>query len=168
MSFWKSIFLGAAAFLAVATTVTFTACEKDSCADLKCRNGGNCAEGFCRCKTGYEGAECELKQTDKFLGIYVGYNHCDQQPALVDTVDVFFQAEPNVLRFYLRSDTTTQYKGTVSGKNIIVDDMMDGGNRRHVNAIVDGKELTVTVENYIGSAKKTVCGFVGTRVVIIP
>ncbi len=167
MSFWKSLFLGAAAFLAVATTVTYTACEKDACTDLKCRNGGNCAEGFCRCKTGYEGAECELKQTDKFLGTYVGYNHCNTEPALIDTVNVFFQSEPNVLRFYRRADSLTQYIGVPSSYNIIVDDAVNGNNRRHVNAIIDGKELTVEVENYTGTTK-SICSFVGTRVIIIP
>lgn len=167
MSFWKSIFLGAAAFLAVATTVTYTACEKDACADLKCRNGGNCAEGFCRCKTGFEGAECELKVTDKFVGTYVGYNHCDDDPSLVDTLNVFFQSDPNVLRFYLRSDTTTQFTGTVSGFNIVVNDEVSDNRRRHVNTILDGKDVTVTVENYTGNSK-TVCTFAGSRVLIIP
>ena len=162
MKFWKSILLSAAAFIAVTTTITFTACEKDACTELKCRNGGSCAEGFCRCKTGYEGAECELKQSDKFLGSYVGYNHCNNEPALVDTVDVVLQSEPNVLRFYRRSDVLTQYIGTVSDYNILVEDVNDGSNRRHVNAVIDNKELTVQVENYTATTK-SVCSFVGVR-----
>ncbi len=162
MKFWKSVFLSTAAFVAIASTITYTSCEKDACTELKCRNGGACAEGFCRCKTGYEGAECELKQTDKFLGTYVGFNHCNTDPALVDTVDVIFHTEPNVLRFYRRADAGTVYVGTVSNYNVIVDDAVNGNNRRHVNAIIDGKELTVEVENYTGS-NKSVCSFVGVR-----
>ena len=167
MKFWKSIFLSVAAFLAVASTITYTSCEKDACTELKCRNGGACAEGFCRCKTGYEGAECELKQTDKFLGTYVGYNHCNNDPALVDTVDVVFEAEPNVLRFYRRANAGEQYTGVVSGYNIVVDDVTNGNTRRHVNAIIDVKELTVQVENYSGGNNKSICSFVGDRVIIV-
>ena len=162
MKFWKSIFLSAAAFVAVATTVTFTSCEKDSCTDLKCKNGGACSEGFCRCKTGYEGAECELKISDRFLGTYVGYNHCNGDPALVDTVDVYFEREPNVLSLYRRANPGTVMTGTASGYEILIDDVTSGSNRRHVTVVLDTKEITVHVENYTGSTS-LVCNFIGSK-----
>lgn len=164
MKFWKSIFLSACAFIAVASTVTYTSCEKDSCNDLKCKNGGSCAEGFCRCKTGYEGAECELKIADRFLGTYVGYNHCNSDPALVDTLDVFLKSEPNVLEFARRSDVSSRYSGVASGYYIVVDDIVSGSDRTHVTAVVDIAEMTVHVEKYQGATRKSVCDFVGYRI----
>ena len=162
MKFWKSIFFAVCAFMAVASTVTYTSCEKDACDDLKCKNGGSCAEGFCRCKTGYEGAVCELKIADRFLGTYVGYNHCRPDPSLIDTVDVIMKSEPNVVEFYRRANPNERYSGTVNGYYVVVDDKIDNGVRTHVTAIVDVKEFTLHVEKFtnIGSS---VCDFVGYK-----
>lgn len=163
MKFWKSILLSACSFLALATTVTYTSCEKDACTELTCRNGGACAEGFCRCKTGYEGAECEVKIANRFLGTYVGYNHCDNNPALIDTVDIYLKAEPNVLGFYRRSDSATnKMEGIASGYNIIVQDQTGDNYRKHLNVVIDNKELTIHQEIYNGT-RISVCDFVGIK-----
>ena len=162
MKFWKSIFLSACAFIAVASTVTYTSCEKDSCNDLKCKNGGSCAEGFCRCKTGYDGAECELKVADRFIGVYKGLNHCNDDPALRDTLNVRMKTEPNVLEFFRRSDSTVRWTGVANGYNIVVEDIVSGNSRTHITVTVDVKEITTHVETY-ANGKKSICDFVGVR-----
>jgi len=165
MKFWKSILLSVCSFLAVATTVTYTSCEKDACTDLTCRNGGACAEGFCRCKTGFEGTECELRVVTRFVGTYIGYNHCYNSPALIDTMDVYVKTEPNIVGFYRRSDSSVnKMEGVAVGNNIIVDDFTSGNYRRNITGIVDGNELTVRDEVY-QNGKKTTCNFVGTKLV---
>ena len=163
MKFWKSIFLSACSFLAIATTVTYTSCEKDACTQLTCKNGGACAEGFCRCKAGFEGTECELKIANRFIGRYVGVNHCNTDPALIDTVDVYIKVEPNIVEFGRRAAPGTKFQGQTLNNDIIVNDEISGGFRRHVTGIIDGKELTVHVEEYTNGTKKSVCNFVGYR-----
>jgi len=59
MKLLKYTLLPALFFIGIASSVLYTSCEKDYCTLLKCKNGGSCAEGFCRCKSGYEGTECE-------------------------------------------------------------------------------------------------------------
>src|SRR5438046_575325 len=100
MKFWKHTLLSAVAFIGIATTVLYTACEKDSCTDLKCKNGGACAEGFCRCVTGFEGAECELKIANRFIGTYYGYTHCNSDPSILDTLEVYIKNEPDIVEMY--------------------------------------------------------------------
>lgn len=163
MKFLKSILLSVCSFLAVATTVTYTSCEKDTCIDLTCRNGGACSEGFCRCKTGFEGTECELKIANRFLGTFVGYNHCGGNPSLIDTVDVYLKTEPNIVGFYRRSDSAVnKMQGVTLGNDIIVDEFSSGGYRRYIKGIIDGPELTVRDEVY-NDGKKTICNFIGKR-----
>src|SRR4051812_8962853 len=111
MKFWKHTLLSAVAFLGIASTVLYTSCEKGSCTDLRCKNGGSCAEGFCRCPTGYEGAECEIKTTSRFVGIYYGYTHCDQDPSLLDTMEVYMKSEPNVLEYYRYGNHADVFQG---------------------------------------------------------
>jgi hypothetical protein len=45
----------------------YTSCNKDKCKDVVCQNGGTCSEGNCSCATGYEGTNCETKETAKFV-----------------------------------------------------------------------------------------------------
>lgn len=88
MKFWKHSLLSAGMFLAVATTVTYTSCVHDSCKALMCRNGGTCADEFCRCPTGYEGTQCEIISRNKFLGTYKGQTKVNGKPVTGDAAEV--------------------------------------------------------------------------------
>jgi hypothetical protein len=162
MKFWKSILLSTSAFLALATTVTYTSCEKDACTELICRNGGSCSEGFCRCKTGFEGTECELKVTDRFIGTYIGYSRCNADPLLVDTVDVYVHAEPNLVTLHRRSDQS-DFRGTATGNSVVIDDFVNGTFRRQMAVVLDVKELDVVIEDYLDGQRKNICEFVGKK-----
>ncbi|MEZ4906386.1 MAG: hypothetical protein R2771_01795 [Saprospiraceae bacterium] len=49
---------------------------KDPCIDKNC-NKGYCIEGDCFCEDGYSGENCEIKESDKFVGLYVGTEELD-------------------------------------------------------------------------------------------
>jgi len=168
MKFWKLTLLSICSFLTVSATVLITSCEKDACTELKCKNGSACTEGFCRCQTGYEGAECESKTVNRFLGTYIGYNHCDELPPLLDTLDVVLFANPNVVEMSLHNNNSTEkIRGVVDGYTINVADDASGTGVRKVHAVIDHNEITFFLERDFNIEQqpgaKSVCTFIGAR-----
>jgi hypothetical protein len=164
MKSWKLSLLTLSLFATLSSLVLFSSCEQDPCTDLKCKNGSACTEGFCRCPTGYEGAECEYKTSWRVLGTFVGYNHCEDQPALNDTIDVRQIAEPNIVEFSFRHDNPTEkYVGTVDGYTIVIPDQDVNGFLRKSQAVVDHDQINVFVERGYSPGHKSVCVFNGTR-----
>jgi hypothetical protein len=51
------------------------------CDNVICLNGGTCLDGNCSCPLGYEGAQCQTKWSDKFIGNYVTDDDCDTTAA---------------------------------------------------------------------------------------
>jgi hypothetical protein len=76
MKSFKQIALGAALTIGAFSATLYTSCNQDECKDVVCQNGGTCTEGKCTCVTGYEGANCETKSRDKFVGVYTGTEIC--------------------------------------------------------------------------------------------
>lgn len=165
MKLWKHTLISAIAFLGVSTTVLYTSCEQDSCLDLKCRNGGACAEGFCRCPTGYEGTECEIKSADKFIGLFIGNKTCVNTPPFADTAEVFMYQEPNQVKFVLHSNIADTLTGTVVGDHLTVAEISSGNYKRNVSADVLNNKLTIYDEQIINvnTGQKTVCNFIGFK-----
>lgn len=168
MNIWKSVFISAFSFLGVATTVLYSSCERDACLSLKCKNGGSCAEGFCRCKTGYEGAECENMAADKFLNKFIGQKTCAGTPT-PDTILIFLDTYPNkikMVQFSRKEDTLT---GTADKYHIRFDDYARDNYRRFSSADLSGgnfEKITVYNEfiNDISvSSVKEVCNFQGFK-----
>src|SRR5690606_5316654 len=114
MRFWKHTLITAFAFIGISSTVLYTSCEQDACIDLKCRNGGSCSEGFCRCKAGYEGAECEHTALEKFVAVYYGYTKCNEDAPRIDSVRIRKVTEPNVVSVIKYSRFADTLTGTVS------------------------------------------------------
>lgn len=57
--------------------LTLFSCKKDPCKDINCQNAGTCNEnGFCECATGYEGLQCEIAASKKFIGNYGALYDC--------------------------------------------------------------------------------------------
>ena len=54
----------------------YTACERNTCNNVTCFNGGSCNSGECRCPTGYEGSQCQTLSVARFIGVYGGYSQC--------------------------------------------------------------------------------------------
>ncbi|MEI8280536.1 MAG: hypothetical protein WCG87_12310 [Bacteroidota bacterium] len=96
MKFWKHTLVTSFAFFCLCSTVLYTACApKDSCADLKCINGGACSDNFCHCPSAFDGPQCENKIADRFIGTFIGDMSTDGFPTISDTIHVFMQTDPD-------------------------------------------------------------------------
>ena len=165
MKFWKVTLLTTCAFFAIATSILISSCEKDACTELKCQNGSACTGGFCRCQTGYEGAECRTKTVNRFIGTYYGFNHCDQNPSLLDTLDIRLYTDPNIVDLGLRhSYPNERFQGVADGYAITVPDQQNGSSIRKVHGELRGAEMHLFIErdDTTDAASHSVCEFVGT------
>lgn len=61
-------------FISFLFVYTLSSCE-DKCKDTICENGF-CVKGDCFCSDGYSGINCEIKESDKFVGNYEGIQTC--------------------------------------------------------------------------------------------
>ena len=178
MKFWKNTLITAFAFLGISTSVIYTSCVKDACADLKCQNNSVCTDGFCECLTGYEGAECEILSSDRFVGTYWGTSVTNKEPVdvlptLFDTVVIFTQPEINklgIVRKNTKANTPNYTRDTVygfiNGRNIDIDSFVNGNYKRYVTANINTNGLTyqsIEVTKMDTATFKTTITFTGTR-----
>ena len=115
------------ALMGVSSTLLYTSCEKDSCVDLVCKNGGTCADNFCRCKTGYEGAECEIKLSSRFIGKWSGLYRCSIEsvrdslgPTVRDTLTIFQVTEPDRVGLVFKRMRNDTLFGTATSDEILI------------------------------------------------
>ncbi len=165
MKFWKHTLITAFAFIGLSTTVLYTSCEKDSCLDLKCMNGGACVEGFCRCPSGYEGTECETQVATKFIGRFIGYYTCPDNPPIIDTVDVWLLNAPNQVKLVNLLNRADTLSGTVTGTELKFDEVVDESYRRYTKAEMNGNKMTMFIEEVLntGTGAKRTCNFIGFK-----
>ncbi len=167
----KKGLLALAAVIGTSSTLFMASCEKDSCTTLKCKNGGTCADNFCRCPTGYEGAECEIKTAQKFIGKWPGLVRCNAAgakdslgPTFSDTLTIFMAQEPNRLgltRYRAYGDTTY---GTASGGEIVFAPQFTDSFRRQQSLVLNDKNidfLIITTRDTTNPATQSNCRFVG-------
>ncbi|MEY4928146.1 MAG: EGF-like domain [Bacteroidota bacterium] len=50
----------------------------DPCANNKCENGGDCANGRCYCPLGYEGKSCETEWSARFVKGFASVTGCNK------------------------------------------------------------------------------------------
>ncbi len=67
----RSVLLTASIITAAFGAVTYTACTEDKCKAIVCANGSVCKDGACICPSGYEGAQCETVNRERFLDNWV-------------------------------------------------------------------------------------------------
>ncbi|MBS1629979.1 MAG: hypothetical protein JST27_07955 [Bacteroidetes bacterium] len=164
MKRWKLSLLSLTLSLTAFGLVLFGSCEVDPCTQLSCKNGSACTEGYCRCPTGYEGAECEIKTSQKFIGTFIGYNHCDDYPAMNDTLVVYQVAEPNVLEFHLlHNNPTGLYRGVADGNRIVVPEVVSNGNTINAQATINHDDINVVFSIGSGPGNISECVFNGHR-----
>lgn len=176
MKFWRHSLFAAFSFLAIASSVLYTACEKDACTQLSCRNGGSCADGFCRCPSGFDGAECEIKLSSKFLGKYYGTTVCGMNPNMTDTLTVFQKAEPNLVCVVRNKRIGDTLCGNVTGNLISIPDVNSGNYKKYANVqlevhtdqvthVMTSKKITVFEQEVTdaGNNVSNTCEFVGTN-----
>ncbi len=176
----KNTLVTAFAFLGITTSVLYSACVKDACADLKCQNNGTCTDGFCSCPTGYEGTECESLSVDRFVGTYYGVSVKTTQeyptgtlPTLYDTVVIFANPEPNrvgVVRFN-NAPSTIIHKDTVfgfvNGRYIDIDSVVKNNYKEYTSVVLNTNGLTYHREEVTQvndtTTYKTIITFTGPR-----
>lgn len=159
MKFWKHTLVSAVAFLGISSTVLYTSCQDDSCLTLHCKNGGSCADGYCRCATGYEGTECEIRANAKFLGFYRGQSRCGNSPVFIDSAIVSDEVVANRVKIY-KFSTNKEYFGTVKDNSVLIDDASSQG--RIMTVTVENNKLTF-YEQLPASDTLNACNFVGSR-----
>lgn len=72
----RNILLSAFVTIAAFTAVVYTACKKDRCNGVACKNGGVCDGGNCTCLPGFEGDSCQNYSRDKFITNFNGGDSC--------------------------------------------------------------------------------------------
>jgi hypothetical protein len=175
MKLWKHTLISAFAFFGVAGTVLYTSCEKDTCEGLNCQNGGSCTEGFCRCNTGYEGTECEIKAGTKFIGRFIGNYTCPSVTPLKDTVEIWFDQEPDKLKFVQYSKKSDTLTGTAApadptkaikeATTIQFGEQVNGNYRKYTSAVLQGQKLSIYLDEVfnMSTGEKKTCQFIGFR-----
>ncbi len=93
MKFIRSIMLTVLITLSVFSAVVYTACNKNKCDSVTCKNRGACDGGYCFCLTGFEGPRCATFSRDKFLYTFSGADSCTRNP--YDQYQVQFLATLN-------------------------------------------------------------------------
>lgn len=164
MKFWKHSLLAAGIFFTVASAVTYTSCSHDSCKALMCRNGGTCADEFCRCPHGYEGTQCEIISRNKFLGTYEGITQVNGMPVTRDAAVV----EPNhkdasitALKVTIFSRSPEVITGVIdpNGQEVVV---ADTENKRVTWKLVSDNRIEILIEE-MKNGEKVITNFQGTK-----
>ncbi len=70
----KKLFILPLFLIGAFLSVTTTSCG-DKCKDVEC-NTGTCLDGTCECGDGFEGTNCEIEWSAKFVGEYLGFDKC--------------------------------------------------------------------------------------------
>lgn len=172
----KIILYTASAFTLTASLLVSSCTPKNSCDTLVCKNGGTCAADFCNCPTGFDGAQCENKITDRYIGTYAGWTRPrNGQPTHRDTVDVYLVKNPMTLSAVMRKYPTVIYTGILQNKNntIAVDDIINGNLKSVVNITIKSptavdslgsKVLTLNVVDYTDGSKSDYLEFSGAQI----
>lgn len=167
MKRFQYVLITALAFIGISSAVIFSSCEVDPCTELSCKNGSQCANGHCQCPTGFEGAECEIKSADRFIGKFAGLSRCGLLPASNDTAVILLVSEPNQVEIKIGLGRTSILKltGTAKTPEIIFPIYEDEGVRVITNATVDNDQLTFYNEtlNKLDGTRQ-VCTFIGLRI----
>jgi len=168
MKNWKLSLLTTFGFLALTAMIVLNSCEQDPCTDLNCKNGAACSDGLCQCPTGYEGAECDIPSSSRFVGSYSGSLRCDNFPIQQDTISIELVKEPNEIRLKMGFGNTSvlAMTGTAETPETHFATHVDPDVDVHAYVTVDGDLIYVfleTIDKQINH--RQICRFTGKRIV---
>lgn len=165
MKIWKISALTTMLFMGATSAVMFSSCQNDSCLDLNCKNGGTCADNFCRCPSGFDGPQCENKSADKFLGIYKGLSQCSDNITKIDSVWINFVDEPNYVSLVRSQDPNQVFYGNVVKNELIIKDVEQNGWVSKITVVKEEQKLNLHIENFMPSSNtKDACHFFGEKI----
>ncbi len=161
MKFWKHSLIAACTFLSLATVVTYTSCVQDSCKALKCRNGGTCADEFCRCPVGWEGTQCENATRNKFTGRYDGITQVNGEPSFQDSAlvdNLPFSTTGVRINIFSRTNSH-EFIGNVNETDAF--EVVDNG-KTLLFTRIGNERIEISIEETV-DGKKSITNFQGTR-----
>ena len=92
----KKLFLLPAFIFGAFLMTTTTSCG-DKCKDVEC-NTGTCLDGTCECSDGFEGTNCEIEWSAKFLGTnYLGTDNVTASTSVPSNVGTYNLTSPAVV-----------------------------------------------------------------------
>lgn len=136
-------------FTLVATLVVFNACNKDVCKTLICKNNGVCRDGRCKCAQGFEGANCETKMYEKFIGTYDGKYRCNGLAEESITNIISPGDKPNTLTIHDIFAIDLITKATIDlehPERLTLDSQTVGDFTYEGNGYIVGRYLTIFVQ----------------------
>lgn len=168
MKFWKSILLTTLAFIGISGAVLFSACEKDSCSELNCQNGGACSGGFCQCPAGYEGAQCEIASEDRFLGKYIGVTTCDTAAGILDTVTIVKGSSLTQVGIINSFNSGEVIYGTINitGGQYLINvptQTINSNTTQSYTISWNARKLTINTDMIVNGTIRTDCEFIGNQ-----
>lgn len=145
----KKLFLLPAFIFGAFLMTTTTSCG-DKCKDVEC-NTGTCLDGTCECSDGFEGTNCEIEWSAKFLGSYLGTDVVTASTSVPSGVGTYTLQTPAVATRISETEIqisnfggfTSILRATVDASDHIRIDYTDPGGRKFVgDGTINGNSLT--------------------------
>lgn len=168
MKNWKLSLLTAVGFFTICAMVVFNSCVKNPCSELNCKNGAACVDGLCQCPTGWEGSECEIPASSRFLGDYVGSLRCDDFPTMPQGMSIVLVNKPNeiLLKLPFGNTSVLAMKGIAATPETHFVTHIDSDVSIHAYVTVDANLIYVYLETIDKSiTHRQICRFTGHRLV---
>lgn len=124
----KKLFLLPAFILGAFLAVTTTSCS-DKCKDVDCGTG-TCLDGTCECGDGFEGTNCEIEWSAKFLGSYLGTDVVTASTSIPSNVGTYNLTSPAVAT---RVSETEIQISNFGGFNSILRGTIENSTHLHIN-----------------------------------
>jgi len=158
----KKLFILPLFLIGAFLSVTTTSCG-DNCKDVEC-NTGTCLDGTCECGDGFEGTNCEIEWSAKFVGEYTGFDKCGtdvftlQSPAKVTRVSETSIKIDNFAGFL------SQLTATVSSSDGLTINTTDLGGRVFLGtATISGNKITGSYKVTFSDGTSEDCTFEYTK-----
>lgn len=170
MKNWKISLITILCFFAVSSMIVFSSCEQDPCMELDCKNDGVCSDGYCQCPVGFEGAECEIASSERFVGTFTGTVKCQTSqgslPTFMDTVTISLIEAPNKVKLNAAfGNTNIQFVGDAATPEARFSTVIDNDVTVHAYVTVDGDLLYIYLESSDESIEyRQICKFQGIRI----
>lgn len=136
--------------------------------DLNCKNGAACSDGLCQCPTGWEGAECDIPASSRFIGEWEGSLRCDNFPVQQDVkMSITLVQSPNLIELHLPFGNTSviKFDGIAQTPETHIVTHVDSDVTIHAYVTVDADLIYVYLETIDKRITlRQICRFTGHRV----